>query len=100
MSTTRMAETGNLKAIEDLLGSDARALLEHRCQGIPRESLHAPGPDFVDRVFMGTDRPVPVLRSLQHMFSHGPLANTGYLSILPADHGIVHSAAAPLTKKP
>jgi class I fructose-bisphosphate aldolase len=98
MSTTKMAETGNLKAIEDLLGSDARALLEHRCQGIPKESIHAPGPDFVDRVFMGTDRPVPVLRSLQQMFSHGRLANTGYLSILPVDQGIEHSAGASFAK--
>ena len=98
MSTTKMAETGNLKAIEDLLGSDARALLEHRCQGIPKETLHLPGPDFVDRVFTATDRPVPVLRSLQQMFSHGRLAGTGYLSILPVDQGIEHSAGASFAK--
>jgi fructose-bisphosphate aldolase, class I len=98
MSTTKMAETGNLKAIEDLLGGDARALLEHRCQGIPKETLHLPGPDFVDRVFAATDRPVPVLRSLQQMFSHGRLAGTGYLSILPVDQGIEHSAGASFAK--
>jgi class I fructose-bisphosphate aldolase len=98
MSTTKMAETGSLKAIEDLLGSDARPLLEHRCQGIPKETLHLPGPDFVDRVLTATDRPVPVLRSLQQMFSHGRLAGTGYLSILPVDQGIEHSAGASFAK--
>jgi class I fructose-bisphosphate aldolase len=98
MSTTKMAETGSLKAIEDLLGNDARPLLEHRCQGILKETLHLPGPDFVDRVFMATDRPVSVLRSLQQMFSHGRLAGTGYLSILPVDQGIEHSAGASFAK--
>ena len=98
MSTTKMAETGSLKAIEDLLGSEARPLLEHRCQGIPKDSIHLPGPDFVDRVFLATDRPVPVLRSLQQMFSHGRLAGTGYLSILPVDQGIEHSAGASFAK--
>jgi len=93
-----MAETGSLKAIEDLLGNDARPLLEHRCQGILKETLHLPGPDFVDRVFMATDRPVSVLRSLQQMFSHGRLAGTGYLSILPVDQGIEHSAGASFAK--
>ena len=98
MSTTKMAETGSLKAIEDLLGNDARPLLEHRCQGILKETLHLPGPDFVDRVFMATDRPVSVLRSLQQMFTHGRLAGTGYLSILPVDQGIEHSAGASFAK--
>jgi class I fructose-bisphosphate aldolase len=98
MSTAKIAETGGIKAIEDVLGSDARALLEHRCKGIPRESLHLPGPDFVERVFTATDRPVPVLRSLQQMFSHGRLAGTGYLSILPVDQGIEHSAGASFAK--
>ena len=98
MGTAKVAETGGIKAIEDLLGSDARALLEHRCQGIPREAIHLPGPDFIDRVFTPTDRPVPVLRSLQQMFSHGRLAGTGYLSILPVDQGIEHSAGASFAK--
>ena len=98
MSTAKVAETGGIKAIEDLLGSDARALLEHRCKGIPKEILHLPGPDFVDRVFTATDRPVPVLRSLQQMLSHGRLAGTGYLSILPVDQGIEHSAGASFAK--
>ena len=98
MSTAKTTETGGIKAIEDMLGSDARALLEHRCKGIPRESIHLPGPDFVDRVFTPTDRSVSVLRSLQQMFSHGRLAGTGYLSILPVDQGIEHSAGASFAK--
>jgi fructose-bisphosphate aldolase, class I len=98
MSTAKFAETGGIKAIEDLLGSDARALLEHRCKGIPKEVLNLPGPDFVERVVTATDRPVPVLRSLQQMFAHGRLAGTGYLSILPVDQGIEHSAGASFAK--
>jgi class I fructose-bisphosphate aldolase len=98
MSTAKVAETGGIKAIEDLLGIDARGLLEHRCKGIPKEVIHLPGPDFVDRVYSATDRSVPVLRSLQQMFSHGRLAGTGYLSILPVDQGIEHSAGASFAK--
>jgi len=92
--------TSGLKALEDLLGSDARALLEHRCQGIPKENLHLPGPDFVDRVVAPTDRPVRVLRSLQQLFGHGRLSGTGYVSILPVDQGIEHSAGASFAKNP
>ena len=98
MSTAKAMETGGLKALEELLGSDARALLEHRCQGIPRDVLHLPGPDFVDRVLSPGDRPVAVLRALQQMFDHGRLAGTGYLSILPVDQGIEHSAGASFAK--
>src|SRR3954463_4578475 len=100
MSTANVAETVGIKAIEDLLGGDARALLDHRCKGIPKDSLHLPGPDFVDRVFAPTDRPVAVLRSLQQLFSHGRLAGTGYVSILPVDQGIEHSAGASFAKNP
>jgi class I fructose-bisphosphate aldolase len=89
-----------IKAIEDLLGADARSLLEHRCTGIARESLQLPGPDFVDRVVAVTDRPTPVLRSMQQLFSHGRLAGTGYVSILPVDQGIEHSAGASFAKNP
>jgi len=89
-----------IKAIEDLLGADARSLLEHRCEGIKKEDLHLPGPDFVGRIHAGSDRPVPVLRSLQQLFSHGRLAGTGYLSILPVDQGIEHSAGASFAKNP
>jgi fructose-bisphosphate aldolase, class I len=98
MSTAKVAETGGIKAIEDALGNDARALLEHRCQGIPRESIHLPGPDFVERVLTPSDRPVSVLRSLQQLYAHGRLAGTGYLSILPVDQGIEHSAGASFAK--
>src|SRR5918996_2299052 len=100
--TTRVAERGGstLAALEEALGAEARALLEHRCQGIPKESLHLPGPDFVDRVHAGSDRPLPVLRSLQQLFSHGRLADTGYLSILPVDQGIEHSGGASFAKNP
>jgi class I fructose-bisphosphate aldolase len=98
MSTAKVAETAGIKAIADMLGSDARALLDHRCQGIPREAIHLPGPDFVDRVFIPTDRPVAVLRSMEQLFAHGRLAGTGYLSILPVDQGIEHSAGASFAK--
>jgi fructose-bisphosphate aldolase, class I len=89
-----------LNNIEQLLGTDAKDLLEHKCKGIPRESLHLPGPDFIDRVFMQTDRKPAVLKNLQSMFDHGRLAGTGYLSILPVDQGIEHSAGASFSPNP
>ncbi len=89
-----------INAIEDLLGADARALLDHRSQGIAKESLHLPGPDWLDRVHLVSDRPTPVLRSLQALIGHGRLAGTGYLSILPVDQGIEHSAGASFAKNP
>jgi class I fructose-bisphosphate aldolase len=89
-----------IKAIEDLLGGEARSLLEHRCQGVSRDALHLPGPDFVSRVHGGSDRPLPVLRSLEQLLAHGRLAGTGYLSILPVDQGIEHSAGASFAKNP
>ncbi|HET7746733.1 MAG TPA: class I fructose-bisphosphate aldolase [Vicinamibacteria bacterium] len=94
-----MKATGS-QAILDLLGPGGRELLDHRCQGIGRDALHLPGPDFVDRVCAPSDRPVPVLRALQQLFSHGRLAGTGYLSILPVDQGIEHSAGASFAKNP
>jgi fructose-bisphosphate aldolase, class I len=87
-------------AIEQLLGADARPLLDHRCQGIPKESLQLPGPDWVERACRDSDRPTPVLRSLQSLFDSGRLAGTGYLSILPVDQGIEHSAGASFAKNP
>lgn len=84
----------------ELLGDDAQYLLEHQCQTVKRELLQLPGPDFVDRVVALTDRPVPVLRSLQAMFNHGRLAGTGYLSILPVDQGIEHSGGASFAPNP
>ncbi len=86
--------------IVQLLGADADRLLAHVCKTIPKSALHLPGPDFVDRVLAGSDRPPAVLRSLQQMFGHGRLANTGYLSILPVDQGIEHSAGASFAKNP
>ncbi len=89
-----------LKDIEQYLGSEARNLLDYKCKGIPKEMLHIPGPDFVDRVYGPSDRKPGVLRSLAQMFSHGRLAGTGYLSILPVDQGIEHSAGASFAPNP
>jgi class I fructose-bisphosphate aldolase len=89
-----------INAIEDMLGGDARPLLDHRCKGIARETLHLPGPDWVDRMHLVSDRPTPVLRSLQSLLGHGRLAGTGYVSILPVDQGIEHSAGASFAKNP
>jgi len=83
-----------------LLGEDARDLLTHDSKGIPAESLELPGPDFVDRVFMQTDRSPQVLRNLASMYNHGRLAGTGYLSILPVDQGVEHSGAASFAPNP
>jgi class I fructose-bisphosphate aldolase len=86
--------------ITRILGADADKLLGHVCKTIPKESLHLPGPDFVDRVFAPSDRTPPVLRSLQQLFGHGRLAGSGYLSILPVDQGIEHSGGASFAKNP
>lgn len=80
--------------VYDVLKGDDEGLLTYQCEKISKESLTLPSPDFVDRVFAQSDRNNRVLRSLQTMFSHGRLANTGYLSILPVDQGIEHTAAA------
>lgn len=84
----------------DLLGAEAESLLPHQCVGIPRAMIHAPGPDFVDRVSAQTDRPLAVLRNLQTLLDHGRLAGTGYLSILPVDQGVEHTAAASFAPEP
>ncbi len=86
--------------IRETLGDEADSLLGHECKTIERDRLSLPGPDFVDRVLVQSDRPVPVLRNLQQMFDHGRLGGTGYLSILPVDQGIEHSAAASFSKNP
>ena len=88
------------QAISDLLGQEAESLLTHNCVGLPKESLHLPGPDFVGRVVADTDRPTSVLRNLQAIFNNGRLAGTGYLSILPVDQGIEHSAGASFAPNP
>ena len=100
MSSTVDTTTGSRAAIEHLLGEQARPLLEHRCQGIPRESVLLPGPDFVDRAHAASDRPPMVLRALQSLLDHGRLRGTGYVSILPVDQGIEHSAGASFAKNP
>jgi class I fructose-bisphosphate aldolase len=88
-----------LDGIVGVLGDDA-ALLEHRCQTILASDLHLPGPDFIDRCVAPSDRPARVLTSLNAMFGSGRLANTGYLSILPVDQGIEHSAGASFAPNP
>jgi class I fructose-bisphosphate aldolase len=100
MSPVAAVKSAGDTDIAGLLGADAEKLLDYNCKGIPRESLHLPGPDFVDRIVALSDRTPPVLRSLQQMFSHGRLAGTGYLSILPVDQGIEHSAGASFAKNP
>ncbi len=87
-------------SIEKLLGDEAKGLLEHRCTTIPAESLHLPGGDFIERVFIDTDRPITVLRNLRSLYDHGRLAGTGYVSILPVDQGIEHSAGASFAPNP
>ncbi|MBW3604827.1 MAG: class I fructose-bisphosphate aldolase [Actinobacteria bacterium] len=82
------------------LGDTASDLLDHECKTIPRDDLYLPGPDFVDRVLAGTDRSPVVMRNLQSLFDHGRLAGTGYVSILPVDQGIEHSAAASFAPNP
>lgn len=86
--------------IISLLGDEAGFLLDHRCVTVSKEMLHLPGPDFVDRVYGLSDRPVPVLRSLQQFFNHGRLQGSGYLSILPVDQGIEHSGGASFAPNP
>ncbi len=86
--------------LEKLLGVDAKLLLQHKCTTIPKESLHLPGPDYIDSVYALSDRPTPVLKSLQALFDHGRLAKTGYLSILPVDQGIEHSGGASFAPNP
>ena len=86
--------------VRQLLGDQAEALLTYEAKGIPKEDLHLPGPDFVDRVFAGSDRNPQVLRNLQTLFSSGRLGGTGYVSILPVDQGIEHSAAASFAPNP
>src|SRR5499427_10109375 len=82
------------------LGARAQALLEFNSPKTSKERLHLPGPDFIDRVWTGSDRNIRVLTNLQRLFEHGRLGKTGYLSILPVDQGIEHSAGASFAKNP
>lgn len=88
------------KKITELLGDKAEFLLNHQSKTISKDQLHLPGPDFVDRIWINSDRHPQVLRSLQSMYNQGRLANTGYLSILPVDQGIEHSGGASFAKNP
>jgi len=88
------------KNVIDILGEDAPKLLEHKCNTVPKDQLHLPGPDYVDRIFVPTDRSNNVLRNLQTLFDHGRLSKTGYLSILPVDQGIEHSGGASFAPNP
>ena len=90
----------NINDIQQLLGGDSKNLLEYQCKGIPKGSLHLPGPDYVDRVYALSDRPAPVLKSLNWLIHQGRLAHTGYVSILPVDQGIEHSAGASFAPNP
>ena len=89
-----------LSKINELLGKQADSLLNHTCKTITKDQIHLPGADFVDRMFAPTNRNPQVLRSLQSIYGHGRLANTGYVSILPVDQGIEHSAGASFAPNP
>lgn len=95
-----MSQTIDKKKITELLGKDADALLGYSAKGFKSDVLHLPGPDFVDRVVSASDRPISVLRNFQLMLNSGRLANTGYVSILPVDQGIEHSAGASFAPNP
>lgn len=88
------------KSIEELLGNEAENLLTHKCETISKEDLHLPGPNYVDNIWAQSDRNPRVLRNLQSLFDNGRLAGTGYLSILPVDQGIEHSAGASFAPNP
>ncbi|HEX9253009.1 MAG TPA: class I fructose-bisphosphate aldolase [Ignavibacteriaceae bacterium] len=88
-----------LSKIKELLGSEADSLLSYKAK-FPKEQLHLPGPDFVDRIFSQTDRNINVLKNLEWIFQTGRLAGTGYVSILPVDQGIEHSAGASFAPNP
>lgn len=90
----------DIDRIRELLGDEASDLLEFDSPKLPKESLHLPGPDWVDRVFDDSDRPEPVLENLKTIFAHGRLGGTGYLSILPVDQGVEHSAGASFAPNP
>lgn len=90
----------SLSKIQELLGKDADTLLNHKSTTIPAAKLHLPGPDFVDRVFSSSDRSPTVLRNFQGLLNHGRLGGTGYVSILPVDQGIEHSAGASFAPNP
>lgn len=90
----------SLQKITELLGKDADSLLNHTCKTISKDVIHVPGPDFVDRIFLSTNRSNQVIKSIQSIYNHGRLSGTGYVSILPVDQGIEHSAGASFAPNP
>ena len=86
--------------LQALLGEESESLLNHTCAGIAKDQIHLPGPDFIDRVLTHSDRSPQVLRNLGSLYNHGRLSGTGYISILPVDQGIEHSAAASFAPNP
>jgi fructose-bisphosphate aldolase, class I len=100
MSTEMKRSGATIDRIEELLGDDARELLDYTSQTIPKDQLYLPGPDFVDRVVSQSDRSPAVLRSIQSLIDHGRLAGTGYVSILPVDQGVEHSGGASFAPNP
>ena len=95
-----MHTTMSSAKIAELLGAGAESLLNHQSKTISKEHLHLPGPDFLDRIFAPTNRSNQVIRSLQALYGHGRLKDTGYVSILPVDQGIEHSAGASFAPNP
>ena len=89
-----------LEKIQSVLGAEADSLLNHTSHTVSKDLLHLPGPDFIDRTFVPSDRPIAVLRNLAALHGHGRLGGTGYLSILPVDQGIEHSAGASFAPNP
>jgi len=89
-----------MNSVLDVLGNDDRSLLDYECKTFPKEQLHLPGPDFLDRVFIDSDRPAPVMRNLAALYNHGRLNGTGYLSILPIDQGLEHTAGSAFAPNP
>ena len=89
-----------IEKIKKLMGKENESLLTHKCKTIPKEQLHLPGPDFVDRVVKDSDRSPNVMKNMQYIFNTGRLTGTGYLSILPVDQGIEHTAGASFAPNP
>ncbi|HEY7536140.1 MAG TPA: class I fructose-bisphosphate aldolase [Thermodesulfobacteriota bacterium] len=100
MAKAQIATKGNIDWVIELLGKESDFLLSHKCKTIPKEQLHLPGPSFVDDIMVPSDRHPAVLRNMQLFFNTGRLAGTGYLSILPVDQGIEHSAGASFAPNP
>jgi fructose-bisphosphate aldolase, class I len=96
MATAELTST----RLEELLGDDADSLLNHKCETLDASNLHLPGPDFIERVFVQTDRNPQVLRNLHALYNTGRLAGTGHVSILPVDQGIEHSGGASFAPNP